>query len=44
LGDRSFRGGNWIDDASALVIGDHQALPPRVRLFTLGFRCAHDPT
>ncbi|MEY4546786.1 MAG: hypothetical protein RL685_2981 [Pseudomonadota bacterium] len=35
-----FVGGSWIDDPSALRIADHSALPPEIRLFVLGFRCA----
>lgn len=42
-GTRSFRGGSWVEDASALRIGDRQAVPPQLRLNLLGFRCARNP-
>lgn len=43
LDNRAFRGGSWIDDASALRIEEHVALPPAVHLLVLGFRCARQP-
>jgi formylglycine-generating enzyme len=42
-GTRSFGGGSWVDDASALRIGDREAVPPQLRLNLLGFRCARNP-
>jgi formylglycine-generating enzyme required for sulfatase activity len=44
LDARAFRGGSWGEDASALRIGARNWLPPEVRIFIQGFRCARDRT